>query len=100
MKTPYTRRKFLKASAFAAAAGVSTPLWLSRARAADSPEELTSVLTTTNVPAASPDVWRRDTPELVAAALKDIPAAGPGPFQESWDSIGQNYKDPDWFRDG
>ena len=46
------------------------------------------------------DVWRRDTPELVAAALKDIPAAGPGPFQESWDSIGQNYKDPDWFRDG
>jgi hypothetical protein len=48
----------------------------------------------------SPDVWRRDTPEMVAAALKDIPAAGPGPFQESWDSIQQNYKDPDWFRDG
>ena len=99
MKIPYTRRKFLKASALAAA-GLTAPLWLSRTRAADSPEELTSALTATNVPVASPDVWRHDTPKLVAAALKDIPAAGPGPFQESWDSIQQNYKDPDWFRDG
>jgi len=41
----------------------------------------------------------RDTPEMVAAALKDIPAPPPGPFQETWDSIQQNYKDPDWFRD-
>jgi len=41
----------------------------------------------------------RDTPEMVAAALKDIPAPPPGPFQESWESIQQNYKDPEWFRD-
>jgi alpha-L-fucosidase len=41
----------------------------------------------------------RDTPEMVAAALKDIPAPPPGPYQESWDSIAQNYKDPEWFRD-
>jgi alpha-L-fucosidase len=41
----------------------------------------------------------RDTPEMVAAALKDIPAPPPGPFQESWESIGQNYQDPEWFRD-
>src|ERR1700677_279042 len=41
----------------------------------------------------------RDTPEMVAAALKDIPAPPPGPYQESWDSIQQNYKDPEWFRD-
>src|ERR1035438_9516295 len=100
MKTPFSRRKFLKTSTLAGAAGLTAPMWLSRARAADSPEELTSVLTATNVPVASPDVWRRDTPELVAAALKDITDAGPGPFQENWDSIGQNYKDPDWFRDG
>jgi len=46
------------------------------------------------------DAWKRDTPEMVAAALKDIAAVPAGPFQESWDSIGQNYKDPDWFRDG
>jgi alpha-L-fucosidase len=102
MKTPFSRRKFLKTSALAGAAGLTAPLWLSRVRAADAPEELTSVLAPTNVAngSASADVWRRDTPELVAAALKDIPAAGPGPFEESWDSIGQNYKDPDWFRDG
>ena len=42
----------------------------------------------------------RDTPEMVAAALKDIPAPPPGPFGESWESIEKNYRDPDWFRDG
>ena len=41
----------------------------------------------------------RDTPEMVAAALKDIPTPPPGAFQESWNSIQQNYKDPEWFRD-
>jgi alpha-L-fucosidase len=102
MKNNLNRRKFLKTSALAGAAGLTAPMWLSRARAADSPEELTSVLTATNATgnSASADLWHRDTPEMVAAALKDIPAAGPGPFQESWDSIQQNYKDPDWFRDG
>ena len=98
MKTPSTRRKFLKTSAVAAAAGFTAPWW-ARVRAADTNVEETSVLTAPTAP-ASPDVWRRDTPELVAAALKDLPAVPPGPFQESWDSIGQNYKDPDWFRDG
>jgi nitrous oxide reductase len=33
MKRTFTRRKFLEASALAAAAGVSAPLWQSRARA-------------------------------------------------------------------
>jgi alpha-L-fucosidase len=98
MKTPLTRRKFLKNSALAAAAGLGAPLWLSRARAAALVEE-TSVLTATNAPAA-PGAWSRDTPELVAAALRDLPPVPAGPFQESWDSIQQNYKDPDWFRDG
>jgi alpha-L-fucosidase len=41
-----------------------------------------------------------DTPEMVANALKGIPAPPAGPFGESWESIGQNYQDPDWFRDG
>ena len=75
-------------------------MWLARARRRCCRREPTSALTATNAPAASPDVWRRDTPEMVAAALKDIPAAGPGPFQESWDSFGKNDKEPDWFRDG
>src|SRR5471030_1451088 len=42
----------------------------------------------------------RDTPEMIAAALKDIPAPPPGPFEESWESIEKNYRDPEWFRDG
>ena len=33
MKRTFTRRKFLETSALAAAAGVSAPLWQSRARA-------------------------------------------------------------------
>ena len=43
---------------------------------------------------------RRDTPEMIAAALKDIPAPPPGPFGETWESIEKSYKDPEWFRDG
>ena len=41
-----------------------------------------------------------DTPAMVAAALKDIPAPPAGPFGESWESIAENYRDPEWFRDG
>ena len=46
-----------------------------------------------------PNAWTRDTPEMVNAALKDIPTPPAGPFGESWASIERNYKDPDWFRD-
>jgi alpha-L-fucosidase len=42
----------------------------------------------------------QDTPQMVAAALNGIPAPPPGPFGETWESIGSNYHDPDWFRDG
>jgi nitrous oxide reductase len=35
MKTPFNRRKFLKTSALATAAGMSAPLWHSRVRAAE-----------------------------------------------------------------
>lgn len=46
------------------------------------------------------DAWSgHDSPELVAAALAGLPPIPPGPFQPTWDSIQQNYKDPDWFRD-
>jgi len=46
------------------------------------------------------DGWSgKDTPELVDAALADIPAPPPGPYEESWDSINAHYKDPQWFRD-
>jgi alpha-L-fucosidase len=36
---------------------------------------------------------------MVAAALKDVPAVPPGPFGETWQSIRENYRDPEWFRD-
>ncbi len=36
---------------------------------------------------------------MIAAALKGIPALPPGPVKESWESIAQNYQDPDLFRD-
>jgi alpha-L-fucosidase len=41
----------------------------------------------------------RDTPAMVAAALQGIPLPPAGPFGESWKSIEQNYRDPEWFRD-
>jgi alpha-L-fucosidase len=42
----------------------------------------------------------RESPQMIAAALQGIPAIPPGPFQENWESIRQNYRDPAWFRDG
>ena len=48
---------------------------------------------------AGAEGWKRDTPELVAAALEGIASPPAGPFGESWESIGKNYTDPEWFRD-
>ena len=70
MKTQLTRRKFLRTSAFAAAAGVSAPLWQSRARAA----------------APAP------------ATIADAGLIAPGPFQPTRESLKQ-YQCPEWFRD-
>jgi alpha-L-fucosidase len=70
MKTPFTRRRFLKTSAVAAAAGVSAPLWQLRARAA--------------------------APAPASAAA--VPAIPPGPFQGTRESL-NTYLAPDWFRD-
>jgi alpha-L-fucosidase len=44
--------------------------------------------------------WTRDNPAMVAAALVNIPAPPPGPFDQTWDSIKAHYSDPVWFRDG
>jgi alpha-L-fucosidase len=71
MKTKLTRRTFLKTSALAAAAGLSTPAWAVRADAA------TEQFTTTST-------GRR--------LLK-------GPFEPTWESLAKNYKCPDWYRD-
>jgi len=70
MKTPFTRRQFLKTSALAAAAGASAPWWRSRARAA----------------------------EPLPAANGLSPEIAPGPFQGTRESL-KAYRMPDWFAD-
>jgi alpha-L-fucosidase len=70
MKTPLTRRKFLKTSALATAAGMTAPLWTRRASAAES-----YVTTATGRRLAT------------------------GPFEPTWESLVKNYKYPEWYRD-
>jgi len=69
---PITRRKFIKQTALATAAGLSAPRWLSRASAA-----------------------AIDTP--IVPASSNLPYAA-GPFQATWDSL-STFQTPDWFRD-
>jgi alpha-L-fucosidase len=72
MKSPFSRRDFLKASAVAAGASLAAPVLPSGARGA--------------VPAAAP-----------------APTSGRkiarGKFAPTWESLTQNYKCPEWFRD-
>jgi alpha-L-fucosidase len=111
MKRTLTRRHFAKVTAAAAATASLTPGFAGTAfglqatqQQIQKPEE-TSVLTaeTQAKPGSTApgDLWSgHDSPELVTAALAGIPAIPPGPFKPTWDSIQQNYSDPDWFRDG
>jgi alpha-L-fucosidase len=71
MKTPFTRRAFLKSSTLAVGAGLTAPLWPSRLFAAADPAA------------------------TGAGALPQIP---PGPFAASRESL-NTYRVPDWFRD-
>ena len=74
MKSPLSRRSFLKHSAVAAGAGLAAPLWQSRLGAA----------LTTDAALAPPGAGHK---------------IAPGPFQPTWESLVQNYRFPDWFRD-
>src|SRR5450759_4122061 len=70
MKTPFSRRDFLKTSALATGAGLTAPFWQPRAFAA------------------------ADAPTTPAS---DYPIA-PGPFQATRESLKQ-YRCPEWFSD-
>jgi alpha-L-fucosidase len=70
-----------------------------RAQPAALPVEEPAVAGAANAPGVNGRA-PRDTPEMVAAALQGLPLPPPGPFHESWESIEQNYRDPEWFRDG
>ena len=93
-----SRRRFFATTASAIAGLNASFLWAS-AGATDLQVEETNALGSPNSQNA-PDAWTADTPDLVVAALKNLPPVPAGPFGESWDSIAQSYKDPDWFRDG
>lgn len=71
MKTPFSRRTFLKASGLVAGAGLTAPLWQSGALASDM---------------SAP----------IGAAKRAI---AHGPFQPTWDSLTRSYRCPEWFRD-
>jgi len=64
-----------------------------------------SVVTTTGLAkksgsTAPEDPWPgKDTPELITAALKNVPAIPPGPVQPTWESVRANFQVPEWFRD-
>ena len=93
-------RILVASGAVASGMALASPLRAQTAAPAAPLVEETSVVTTTTT-STDAALWHgRDTPDLIAAALKDVPAVPPGPFEESWQSIGQNYRDPDWFRDG
>jgi alpha-L-fucosidase len=56
---------------------------------------LLPIIASSSYAQSSPD----ETPAVVAAAAAEAPALAPGPVQPTWESIGQNYHDPDWYRD-
>ena len=112
MKRTFTRRDFTRMTAAAAAAAGLARTRTAALLAQNAPaqvEEPGAVAPegvpgkpAANAPASSDPAaqWSgHDSPELIAAALANLPALPPGPFQPTWDSIQQNYKDPDWFRD-
>jgi alpha-L-fucosidase len=73
MKNTVSRREFLRASALAAGAGLTAPLWRSQ-------------------------LWAADDAAATGGASQNRTLA-PGPFEPSWESLARNYKYPDWYRD-
>jgi alpha-L-fucosidase len=71
MPTPFTRRAFLKTS-LAAGAALASPLALARLRAMTPDDQRTA-----------------GVPHRIM----------PGPFQPTWESLTQNYRYPEWYRD-
>jgi len=68
MKTPHSRRHFLKTSALVTGAGLTAAPWFSRALGAG------------------------------ASSGGGPYAIAPGPFEPTWESLEQHYQLPDWYR--
>jgi alpha-L-fucosidase len=108
MNRMFTRRRFTQMTAAAAAATLvhtrrdATLLAQSPSSQAEDPTVAKQEGVTGKADSNAPgDLWSgHDSPELVAAALAGQLPTPAGPFQPTWESIQQNYKDPEWFRDG
>ena len=83
MKTPSSRRQFIKQTALLAGAGITLPLLPAKAQNTNAPAAATLPLPPAPAPIAAPSGFG------VAA----------GPFQPTWQSLGGAYQVPDWFRD-
>jgi alpha-L-fucosidase len=70
MKSSFSRRRFLKTSAFATGAGLTASVWL-----------------------------RQALGDAATAAASQGYSIAQGPFKPSWDSLQQNHRLPDWYRD-
>ncbi len=98
--------KIARRTAVQLLAGTGAAMYLPRAfglaaPSGEDPSEVAADLPSDATPKAAGKAWSgRDTAEIMAAALKDVPAVPPGPFEPTWDSVKAHYKDPDWFRDG
>jgi alpha-L-fucosidase len=95
-----TSRWSVNTGTLALSLALTTGLHAQAAPGTPAPVEETSVITG---PAGTPKAGKRaprESPQMIAAALQGIPTIPPGPYQESWESIRENYRDPAWFRDG
>ena len=103
MNRMLTRRRFTQMTAAAAAASLTQTrhaaklLAQSPSAQAEDPTVAKQEGVTGKVGSNAPgDAWPgHDSPELVAAALADQLPTPPGPFQATWESIQQNYRDPE-----
>jgi alpha-L-fucosidase len=71
VRTPFTRRNFLKTSALAGVAGLTAPLW-------------------SGCVSSSPKAF------ITTATGRKL---ANGPFEPTWESLVKSYRYPDWYRD-
>ncbi len=86
MKTPLSRRSFLKTSALATTAGLTIPAW-SKAGATE---------VTAATVAAGAIAGTLEGSSTQTASGRSIAS---GPFDPTWESLARRYKVPEWYRD-
>jgi alpha-L-fucosidase len=101
MKNQFSRRNFIKKSAWFTGAAATLPLLPSLAADTNAvdPNALAagaSPATAAEPPAAAPIVYPPAPPPIIAPPGFGVAA---GPFQPTWESLAGGYQVPDWFRD-